>query len=108
MGRCFRRSCHPAVAPLPEKVLCDQGCDLTPFADPGSVPQKEASALPIGQEVLMTGTSQVHRTGLEAGYTRCNGELRASSQLSVACVGCADHTGKGSSDTASSECSLSK
>lgn len=63
-GRCHRRKGHPAVAPLPEEVLCDQGSNLTPLANTGAIPEKEASPVPVGQEVLVPGTSQVHCTRL--------------------------------------------
>ena len=72
--RARKRACtYPAVASLPEEILCDQGSNLSPLSHARSITKEEASTLPIGQEVLVTGTSQVHCTSLQAGYPLCKG-----------------------------------
>ena len=68
---------HPAVAPFAEEVLCDQGCNLSALPHAWPVSKEEASALPIGQKVLMSGTGQMHCTCLQAGDALCTSNKQA-------------------------------
>ena len=79
-------SAHPAIAPLAKEVFCDQGCNLAALPHAWPVSKEEASALPIGQEVLMAGTGQMHCARLQAGDALCtsNGGISRLQQLTQA------------------------
>ena len=72
-----KASAHPAIAPLAKEIFCHQGCNLSALSHAWPVSKKEASALPIGQKVLMSGTGQMHRTCLQAGDALCTSSKQA-------------------------------
>ena len=80
-------SAHPAIAPLAKEVFCDQGCNLAALPHARPVSKKEASAMPIGQEVLMAGTGQMHCTRLQAGDALCTSNKGISRLLQLTQAG---------------------
>ena len=66
-----KASAHPAIAPLAKEIFCHQGCNLSALSHSWPISKEEASAVPIGQKVLMAGTGRMHCTRLQAGDALC-------------------------------------